>query len=346
MATKAKSKIIKKSRLTGLLDRLAKEYDLIGPVRENVISFKPVKSGSEVTLDFVNSVLSPKNAFFPQTETLFRFSGNGEGFKTEPEPETNRERVIFGIRACDARSLHLMDMVFGGQLEDSYYMQKRAKTILIGLACFNPAETCFCPTFGIDPTSPEGVDIVFTDVDDRYWVQAMTERGASLLDQLAEFFDEPLGDEAKLKEEKAAGLTGMKKLDVAGLPDKMEPLYDDAYWESIGLKCLGCGICTYLCPTCHCFDLVDEARDEGGERFRSWDSCMFPDFTLMASGENPRPNQKARVQQRFFHKLKYFPDRYGEIACTGCGRCLKYCPVNINITKIISDVMSGKTEDE
>ena len=346
MTAQGKNKIIKKSRVTELLDKLAQQYDLIAPVKDNTISFQPVKSGSEVTLDFVNSVLSPKNAFFPQTETLFQFSRDDEGFKTQPAAEPERERVIFGIRACDTRSLSLMDMVFDGQYQDSYYLEKRAQTILIGLACFHPAETCFCPTFGIDPTAPEGVDILFTDVDDRYWVQALTEKGTALLDRFAEFFDEPRGDEAKLKDARAAKLTGMKKLDVTGLPDKMAPLYEGDYWDSIGLKCLGCGICTYLCPTCHCFDLVDENRDEGGERFRSWDSCMFPDFTLMASGENPRPDQKARVQQRFFHKLKYFPDRYGEVACTGCGRCLKYCPVNINITQIIDDVMSGKTKDE
>jgi len=347
MANQTKSRIIEKSRLTELLDKLAHDYHLIAPVRDNNVSFRRVESGSEVTLDYINSVLSPKNAFFPQTETLFRFSrDDSRGLGIEQDDEADREQVIFGIRPCDARSLRLMDMVFDGQYKDSYYLNRRERTTLIGLACFDYAETCFCPTFGIDPTSGEDVDVLFSDIDDRYLVEASTEKGAALLDRFAEFFAELRGDEEKLREARKAGLAGMKKLDVNAIADKMAPLYEGDYWDSIGMKCLGCGICTYLCPTCHCFDIADVSLDEGGERFRCWDSCMFPEFTLMASGENPRPDRKARVQQRFFHKLEYFPDRNGEVACVGCGRCIRYCPVNIDIAQIIEDVISGKAGNE
>ncbi len=347
MTSQTKSRIIEKGKLTKLLDKLAHDYHLIAPVRDNNVSFRRVESGSEVTLDYINTVLSPKNAFFPQTETLFRFSrDNNGGLGLEQDDEADREHVIFGIRPCDARSLRLMDMVFNGQYKDSYYLNRREKTTLIGLACFDPAETCFCPTFGIDPASGEDVDILFSDIGDRYLVEASTEKGAALLDRFAEFFDKLKGDEEQLRENRKAGLAGMKKLDVNAIADKMAPLYEGDYWDSIGMKCLGCGICTYLCPTCHCFDIADVNLDEGGERFRCWDSCMFPEFTLMASGENPRPNRKARVQQRFFHKLKYFPDRNGEVACVGCGRCIRYCPVNIDIAKIIEDVTSGKAGNE
>jgi ferredoxin len=347
MASKTKSKIIEKSRLTELLDKLAQDYYLIAPVRDNDVIFRRVKSGSEVVLDYINSVLSPKNAFFPQTETLFRFSrDNSQGFRVEPSPEADREQVIFGIRPCDARSLRLMDMVFSGQYKDSYYLNKREKTILIGLACFDPDKTCFCPTFGIDPASGEDVDILFSDIGDRYLVEASTEKGIAFLDRFAKFFSELRGDEGQLREARKAGLATMKKLDVSAIADKIAPLYEGDYWESIGMKCLGCGICTYLCPTCHCFDIADVNLDEGGERFRCWDSCMFSEFTLMASGENPRQNRKARVQQRFFHKLKYFPDRNVEVACVGCGRCIRYCPVNIDISRIIEDVISGKAGNE
>jgi len=347
MVNQKKSRVIEKSRLTELLDKLAQDYCLIAPVQANGVSFRRVKSGSEVTLNYINSVLSPKNAFFPQTETLFRFfRDDNRGFQIEPGVEADREQIIFGIRPCDARSLHLMDKVFNGQYQDSYYLNKREKTTLIGLACFEPDETCFCPTFGIDPASGEDVDILFSDIGDRYLVEASTEKGAALLDKFAKFFVEPRGDEEQLRKAKKAGLASMKKLDVSAIADKMAPLYGGDYWDSIGLKCLGCGICTYLCPTCHCFDIGDVNLDEGGERFRCWDSCMFPEFTLMASGENPRPNRKARIQQRFFHKLKYFYDRNGELACVGCGRCIRYCPVNIDISQIIEDVASGKAGNE
>jgi len=347
MVNQKKSKVIEKGRLTELLDKLAQDYYLIAPVQANDVSFRRVESGSEVTLNYINSVLSPKNAFFPQTETLFRFfRDDNRGFQIEPGVEADREQVIFGIRPCDARSLRLMDMVFNGQYQDSYYLNKRKMTTLIGLACFEPDETCFCPTFGIDPASGEDVDILFSDIGDRYLVEAFTEKGATLLGKFAKFFGEPRGDEEQLRKARKAGLAKMKKLDVSAIADKMAPLYGGDYWDSIGLKCLGCGICTYLCPTCHCFDIGDVNLDEGGERFRCWDSCMFPEFTLMASGENPRPNRKARIQQRFFHKLKYFYDRNGELACVGCGRCIRYCPVNIDISQIIKDVASGKAGND
>ena len=347
MVDQTKSRVIEKNRLTELLDKIARDYCLIAPVRDNNVTFGRVESGNEVTLDYINTVLSPKNAFFPQTETLFRFSrDDSRRLGIEQDGEVEREQVIFGIRACDARSLRLMDMVFGGQYKDSYYLNKREKTILIGLACFDYAETCFCPTFGINPALGEDVDILFSDIGDRYLIEVSTEKGAALLDRFAEFFTELRGDEEQLREARKAGPTGLKKLDLGAIADKMGPLYEGDYWDSIGVKCLGCGICTYLCPTCHCFDIADVSLDEGGERFRCWDSSMFPEFTLMASGENPRPDRKARVQQRFFHKLKYFPDRNSEVACVGCGRCSRYCPVNIDITRIIEDVTSGKAGNE
>jgi len=347
MASQTKSRIIEKNKLTELLDKLAQDYHLIAPVQGNNVSFRRVESGSEVTLDYINTVLSSKGAFLPQTETLFRFfRDDSRGFRIETVNDADREQVVFGIRACDARSLRLMDMVFDGQYKDSCYLNRREKTTLIGLACFDHAETCFCPTFGIDPTSGEDVDILFSDIGDRYLVEASTEKGADLLNRFSEFFTELRGDEEQLREARKAGLEGMKKLDVSNIADKMAPLYGSDYWDSIGMKCLGCGICTYVCPTCHCFDIADVSVDEGGERFRCWDSCMFPEFTLMASGENPRADRKARVQQRFFDKLKYFHDRYGELACVGCGRCIRYCPVNIDITQIIEDVTSGKVGNE
>ncbi|MGQ9546919.1 MAG: 4Fe-4S dicluster domain-containing protein [Dehalococcoidia bacterium] len=347
MADKTKNRIIDKSKVTALLDKLAQACHLIAPVKANNVSFRRVESGSQATLDYINSVLPPKNAFFPQTETIFRFfRDDNRGFQIEPGGEADLEQILFGIRPCDARSLRLMDMVFNGQYKDSYYLNKRGKTTLIGLACFDPDETCFCPTFGIEPASGQDVDILFSDVGDRYLVEASTPKGMALLDRFAEFFSEPRGDEEQLREAKKAGLAGMKKLEVTAVAGKMTPLYGGEYWHSIGLKCLGCGICTYLCPTCHCFDIGDVNLDEGGERFRCWDSCMFPEFTLMASGENPRPDRKTRIQQRFFHKLNYFYERYGELACVGCGRCIRYCPVNIDIARIIDDVASGKAGND
>jgi len=339
-------KKIQKSDLGAWVDRMAQEYELIGPTEDDdIISFQPLESSDELTLEYVNSLIPPKSLFFPPAESLFSFHKRGKEIQLEATKPVDRDRVVFGIRVCDVQSLSLLDHVFAEDLEDAYYQQRRAGTALIALACPTPPQSsCFCTTFGIDPLSPEGSDILLTEADDVYLVDVRTEKGDRLVALSKELFS-PLSE--KEAEQLQPPPVEMKELDVSELRDRIEALWEDEYWQKLSLPCLGCGICTYVCPTCHCFDIVDVGSTLDGERYRCWDSCMYDDFALMASGENPRPTKRERIRNRYFHKFSTFPSRYGTgYACVGCARCLVHCPGGTEISEVIKDILAKETLSE
>ncbi|MFZ5651004.1 MAG: 4Fe-4S dicluster domain-containing protein [Bacillota bacterium] len=320
--------------LARFLDCLARDLKLVAPARdeEGIISFRPVDGAGQVLMDYQNSTVPPKTFFFPQTEKMFSFSYFKEGVKLDCVSGPDK-RVLFGVRPCDLRSILSLDPVFGGTFRDAYYMEKRENSTIIGMACSKPSPRCFCTTFGFGPADGEGADIMLTAAVSGYIVELRTDRGSDLADSQRGLF------ERKPAIEEAQAAPPVKKLDLTGVKEVLDDNFDLEYWDRIFEKCLGCGICTYLCPTCHCFDIFDfAAGGPGGERRRGWDSCMFGHFTLMAGGHNPRPSKKERVRNRFMHKLKYHIDRYGLAGCSGCGRCVKACPVNIDIRRIITDL--------
>ena len=339
-------KQIKKSDLSRWLDEIGEEYELVGPTEEEgVISFRPVDSSADLTLEYANSVIPPKSVFFPPAENLFSFRKRGREIEIEETKALERDRVLFGIRNCDVRSLLLLDAVFAHDVEDAYYLDRRKRTALIALACPTPPRSsCFCTTFGIDPLSSEGSDILLTEADGVYLVDVASEKGERLVALWEELFS-PLSDEAAKQLQPPP--VAMKELDVSDLKGRIESLWEDEYWQKLSLPCLGCGICTYVCPTCHCFDIVDVGSTANGARYRCWDSCMYSDFALMASGENPRPTKRERIRNRYFHKFSSFPSRYGAgYACVGCARCLVHCPGGTEITQVIEDILAKESVSE
>ena len=206
------------------------------------------------------------------------------------------------------------------------------------MACTRPAETCFCQTFGIDPTAPEGDAACFDDGESIFF-KANNEKGQAFVDSIASLLEE--GDTAKLDEVQAKTREIMAKLPLAKLStenfggDKLNEYFNSDKWAELSQACLGCGTCTFVCPTCQCYDIKDFNTGHGIKRFRCWDSCMYSDFTKMAHG-NPRLTQLERFRQRFMHKLVYFPaNNDGEFGCVGCGRCLAKCPISMNIVKVM-----------
>ncbi len=339
-------KKIQKADLGRWLDKIAQEYELIGPTEDDgIIGFAPVESGVELVFEFANSLIPPKSLFFPQLESLFSYHKRRKEIELEATKPLARDRVVFGIRNCDIGSLSLLDSVFSEDLEDVYYQERRERTALIALACATaPRSSCFCTTFGIDPLSPEGSDILLTDVDDVYLVDISTEKGERLVALSEDLFSPLTKDEVQQLQPPPVE---MKKLDVSRLQERIEALWEDEYWQRISLPCLGCGICTYVCPTCHCFDIVDVGSTSEGDRYRCWDSCMYNDFALMASGENPRPSKRERIRNRYFHKFSAFPSRYGTgYACVGCGRCLVHCPGGVEITEVIKHILAKEDVSE
>ncbi|MBA7491089.1 MAG: 4Fe-4S dicluster domain-containing protein [Thermodesulfobacteriota bacterium] len=350
----AKLKIIKKKDVLNFLDVLKKEYNIFVPMQENGdIRFSEFDSSQDIPWDYRNTKISPKEIFFPQTEALFSFGVEaGEGASTpfnrsraftpvnEPKGSTPRTTnyLIFGIRPCDAQAFSLLDKLFGGEdFQDPYYLERKKQTTIVSLACIRPQITCFCTSLKGKPDNEEGSDIILFDLEENILAKLITERGEKFTENLSNWFKEAKKSDVE-KKNKVMDLSSKKirsQVNVQNIKEKLDQAFDISFWNEIHQKCLGCGICTYLCPTCYCFDITDEVREGRGKRVRCWDSCMFPLFALHASGHNPRPTYKERMRQRIMHKFNYCPENFKEIFCVGCGRCIRNCPVNLDLREVL-----------
>jgi len=284
----------------------------------------------------LNTVRSAKDLFFPQVESIADFKLTGKQIEILDSREQVQPFAIFGVRACDCRSFDILDKVFLADPVDTFYKNRRENGVVITLACSRPAETCFCSAFGIDAAEPAGDVTCWITEDALYW-RANTEKGEALTAQLPMLAD---SDDAAVKQQQEAtrkilSKLPLKDLDLSDIQDaELMDVFNSPKWEELSQSCLGCGTCTFVCPTCQCYDVQDFDNGRKVKRFRCWDSCMYSDFTMMAHGTN-RPTQKERFRQRFMHKLVYFPRNNGEIiGCVGCGRCLQKCPIHMNIVKV------------
>lgn len=330
-------KIITKDKLKNLMSALSGQYLVIAPVSRGDHSlFQVLRDGAEPCFDFLNTKKSAKEQFFPQRERLFTFKGTEIREPSFPDAQ----KIIIGVRPCDARSLAILDHVFNGKdYQDPYYLNCRNNTVVIAHGCTNPESTCFCTSTGGDPFSTDGADVLMVDTGDTYLLQAVTEKGEKFLAGTKELKPaDTIRQQEKEKIVKASRAAITTRVQPEQAKKNLDKNFDDPLWATLHEKCLGCGVCTFLCPTCHCFDILDEAQGPAGERIRIWDSCMFPQFTLHASGANPRPSGKERMRQRVMHKFKYYVENNGCVACTGCGRCIKYCPVNMDIRQILKQI--------
>lgn len=334
-----------KHTVTGLLDKLMDQYQVFAPVKEGSYSlFKQIRSSEKVDLSGKNTKIPPKGILFPQSEKLFQYSVTKEGAQLEECIDT-QQKIIFGLRPCDAKSLLLLDNVFkNDQYEDPYYLTRRENTFLVGIGCNEPLSTCFCTSMGGGPFDSTGLDVLLVDIGDQYVVEAMTEKGKTLIAQWGTTEADTAAKDAAAKVKEQATLSCT--VDTTGLKEKLDTGFDNPVWDTIYQKCVGCGSCTYSCPTCHCFDIIDDAVDCNGCRIRNWDSCMYPLFTLHGSGHNPRTSGKERMRQRLMHKFKYFVDNFQAAACVGCGRCIKNCPVNLDIRDMLADILGSEARDQ
>lgn len=338
-----KWKVIEKSKLPNLVGELTEEYEVFAPVKKkNIVSFERLSSGNEAYLGFRNTKKSPKEVFFPQTETLFTYKTSKKDVELAESPTVKGKRVVLAVRPCDARSFVLLDkFLSSGEHEDVYYLEKRKNTAIVGLACNHPLSTCFCTSLGGSPFGKEGMDLLLQDINDKYLIETVTERGEKLIEKFPWLKDAEKADIEKAKKLSEDAETAVRsKVSVDGVSEKLDGMFDDPFWDQICQKCLNCGVCTFLCPTCCCFDILDEE----GKRVRIWDSCQFSCFTLQGSGHNPRPSGKERMRQRIMHKFNYFVKNYGESFCVGCGRCVQECPVNLDIREVVGAISTRKVE--
>ena len=330
--------IISKDKLNDWLVAL-KKYALFAPTESNgVILYTKLNDPNEIVLER-NSLRPPKEVLYPQTEKMFEFSSGKKREISTPELD-GEKKIIFGIRPCDARSFSVLDHVFNGEYKDVYYLSKRKNTALIGLACTTPDINCFCTSLDGGPGSKDDVDILLTDIGDKYYVDVLTEKGKALVDENSSLFvPDGEGDSNKKQEAHTCAEAKVKRnVDVNGIPEKLGTMFESDFWKKISMKCLGCGVCTYLCPTCYCFDVQDEIQGGHGRRARIWDTCMSSEYTVHTSGHNPRPARMNRLRNRVYHKFKYYHDNFGVHLCVGCGRCVDECPVNVDIIDIVSEI--------
>jgi len=341
-----KWKVIEKNKLPVLIRELTKEYAVFAPVKEkNIVSFERISSENQAYLDFRNTKKSPKEVFFPQTETLFTYRTGKKDVEIVEAPAVKGKRVLLVVRPCDARSFVLLDKFFSsGEHKDLYYLEKRKNTAVFGLACNSPLSTCFCTSLGGSPFGKEGMDLLLQDINDKYLIETVTKKGEELIKKFPWLKDAEKADIERAKKLSEEAENAVKsKVSVKDVSEKLDRMFDDPLWDQIQQKCLGCGVCTFLCPTCCCFDILDEETEER-KRVRIWDSCQFPCFTLQGSGHNPRPSGKERVRQRIMHKFNYFVKNYGESFCVGCGRCVQECPVNLDIREVVGAISTRQGE--
>ena len=330
---------ISSDKLDSLFEAIAAKQALYIPAdrEDGEAEYKKFEPGMKLT-SRLNTLRSAKDFFFPQTEDIVEFRMDGKKIEVNDIRTECEDFVIFGVRACDARSFTILDKVYLVDPVDSFYKNRRDHGTVITMACTRPAETCFCKTFGIDPTVPGGDVSCFDDGESIFFL-ANTDKGEKFVESISSFLED--GDTDKLMEVQTRAREIMGRLPLAKLStenfggDKLNEYFNSDKWAELSEACLGCGTCTFVCPTCQCYDIKDFNTGHGIKRFRCWDSCMYSDFTKMAHG-NPRLTQLERFRQRFMHKLVYFPaNNDGEFGCVGCGRCLAKCPISMNIVKVM-----------
>lgn len=333
---------IAKENLPALFQTIAGAQELYLPLKvAGQVNFGAWSEEAEVDLDTLKSVKSPKDAFFPQSETLYTCRKDGKKISIEPEALKEQSFVVFGMKACDIQGVKVLDQVFLADPVDTFYAARRDHGTIVAMACHEPEESCFCKVFGIDCADPVA-DVASWMVDGELFWKPLTEKGEALTELVKELLtaaDE--AEEQKVEDEKQAIRGIVEKLPYMHLSlegwggDVLTEKFNSSLWEELYKPCLACGTCTFVCPTCQCYDIKDYDTGHGVKRYRCWDSCMYSDFTMMAHGNN-RTSQMQRFRQRFMHKLVYFPaNNDGMFSCVGCGRCVEKCPASLNIVKVI-----------
>ncbi|MGL4941725.1 MAG: 4Fe-4S dicluster domain-containing protein [Thermoguttaceae bacterium] len=340
------SQIISRSALLALADdRINAGVLVAAPVRfgnnkGERIDFAYVTSGRDIVLDSTAMPIgSIKPFFFPRSEVLYTFEQRGSGdvvlndAALQALPQTPPQLVL-AARPCDAAALPLLDHVFAWDFQDVFYQRRREVTTVVTLACSAADADCFCTSVGCSPETTSGADAVLLQIDDdTFEVRCSTDKGRALF-------------AGKTTESSQTGKTATPppvRFDIAAVQKKLRENYDhpvfagEATW-----RCVGCGACTYLCPTCHCFDMVDEGTAASGRKVRNWDTCQFSLFTHHASGHNPRSSHTLRQRQRIQHKMVIYPDKFGVILCTGCGNCRRGCAGTVGVCAVMEKLSSEK----
>lgn len=337
------SAILKKDRLDEFIKRLAKDQKVVAPVSKGYasFSFEEVTDSSNISIKHIPTILPPKKYFMPQYETLLEYDRTkGEGYAVVETEDT----VLFGVHTCDIAGIQCLNTVFSDRPKDQNYLIKKKYITVIGIECNE-----YCDSFAscalMENHMPDGgYDLFFTDIGDEYFVKIKTYAGDSLLEKTKLF--EPVEDIhgkklSAVKEQKYKIFSKEVNIEIEEIPGIFSRSLDSPIWHDIGEKCLSCGNCTNVCPTCYCFDVLDvpEFDLKTGKRIRVWDSCQNERFAKVAGGESFRKKRADRKKHRFYRKFSYPVDRFGKFFCTGCGRCSRTCMAKINLKETLDQLV-------
>ncbi len=330
-------KVLSKAKLSAALDKLSEQNEVFAPIQKGAQSgYFPwnsfVDGQDELKLEDLNVYQSPKGAVLPQTEKMYGIQSQGVEVNIDKTYEDSHPTIIFGARACDVKGILAMDDVFLTRgYEDSFYKARRSSNTIIANACYAPGPNCFCNAMEVNSVDPVGADVILRDIGDSFIWEVKTPKGEAATALIA----------GLLEEKNAQPPTPQpfqRQVEYEGVAEKLKGMFEHPIWDKLSQPCINCGMCTYVCPSCYCFDIQVKMWGDHGYRFRAWDSCMFEEYSREAGGGNPRGASKERFRQRFLHKLEFFKERYGTPLCTGCGRCMIVCPTDVNIVRIIDAV--------
>lgn len=325
-------------------NQLESQYRTFAPTLEDKVEdYRPLEQMNDEQIEAIEAIVfrnrpplgSIKSFFFPDSEAYIKFRKQGNKVEIE-ELEEMKPQIILGAKACDIKSIELIDKVFLAEPVDTLYKEKREKNLIISTICSEMGQSCSCQEFNISLSSPSADLLMAKDKENQeeIYLKANSKKGEDFLEKLLTLEGFSTSDSFPVIEP----IEATEKLSPEKVQRQMDEFFDSPIWENLAMLCIGCGTCTYYCPTCHCYDIRDFNRKEQGVRYRTWDSCMFSNFTNMAGGHNPRPTRKDRIQNRFFHKLNYFVKKQGDLACVGCGRCAELCPVGISINTVLKKI--------
>ena len=330
-------KLIRKQSLEKLYNILATDRKVYAPVpnSDKQTEYKYSPAYSEISYEHIRSTLSVKNVVFPKVENLLFFS-NSKTETTVTDIDLHRipEVVLWGTHPCDNAAIVVLRSIFCWDIEDEFFSSRLEKLTVIGLSCHRSDEFCFCTSVGLKPDSSKGSDILLSKLENGdYRADILTQKGEEIVTLSPELFESLSDGKVLITEVK-------QKFSHEQVTAKLATTFDHPFWIENSLRCIGCGACAYLCPTCACFDIQDETKGKNGRRYRSWDSCGLGLFTLHTSGHNPRSVQSQRWRQRIMHKFSYMPERNESLGCVGCGRCSSGCPVDMNIAEQLQELQS------
>jgi sulfhydrogenase subunit beta (sulfur reductase) len=349
-----------KTRLDDLLTRLReKGYETIGPrIADGSVVYQPIQSASDLPRGYTSEEgagqyrlvpngnsrlfdITPgahtwKQIFFPPRTPIFSLIKNG-GWKTRPSIDPAGRFALIGVRPCEIAAIKIQDLAFlRVDFADPVYQERRKNAFILAVNCLHPGGTCFCASMGTGPQLSGGFDLGLTELDEAFLMEIGSATGAGIAKGLAvQKADPALLAKARQGLDAAKNKMG-RQLDTSDLPDVLLKKLEHPEWAAVAKRCLSCASCTLVCPTCFCWDTLDHSSLNGveTERERVWDSCFNPGYSYQAGG-NTRPNVRSRYRQWLTHKLGTWKQQYGVLGCVGCGRCITWCPVKIDLTEEI-----------